>query len=261
MRFSRGFKDGLPIALGYLPVSFAYAMRSISLGFPAWFPILVSATNFSGMGQVAGTNLIAQDATLGLLFATMLIINIRYMLMSISVSQHLAPRFPPWQRAIVAFGLTDENYALAMRRPQKLTFAYFFGLMSCSFSGWLGGTVLGVGLNAVLAQVLVGETGTQIYTIVTSAFGISLYAMFVAIIVPPARDDRPTLLLVLLTIAASCLFYFIPPLHRLPAGVDLIVCSVVCTAVVSLLFPHESATEDEQKEEKSAQTDRREEKQ
>lgn len=243
MRFTRGLKDGLPISLGYVPVAFAYAIQAVDKGFPPWFPILVSATNFTGTGQFAGTNLIAAGASLAVLLATMLVINIRYALMSISIAQKLESGFPLWKRLIVAFGVTDENYAVAVRQPHKLSFPYLLGLMGCSFCGWLGGTALGAGLNSLLSAVLVGETGSAYYTIIMSAFNISLYAMFVAIVVPPARGDGKLLLLVLLSAAASCLFYFVPALHSLPAGLDIIICSVVCTAAVALLFPH--AEEDE----------------
>ena len=92
MRFTRGLKDGLPIALGYVPVAFAFAIRAVDQGFPAWFPVLVSATNFTGTGQFLGTDLIAAGASLAVLFATMLIINIRYLLMSVSLAQNWAAK-------------------------------------------------------------------------------------------------------------------------------------------------------------------------
>ena len=133
MRFTRGLKDGLPISLGYVPVAFAYAIQAVDKGFPPWFPILVSATNFTGTGQFAGTNLIAAGASLAVLLATMLVINIRYALMSISIAQKLESGFPLWKRLIVAFGVTDENYAVAVRQPHKLSFPYLLGLMGCSF--------------------------------------------------------------------------------------------------------------------------------
>ena len=236
MRFSRGLRDGLPIALGYVPVAFAYAMGAVAQGFPAWFPILVSATNFTGTGQFAGTNLIAAGASLAVLFATMLVINIRYALMSVSLSQKLDGRFPLWKRLIVSFGVTDENYAVAMQQPKKLNFSYLMGLMGCSFAGWLGGTALGAGMSELLSALLTGDAAAW-YDILMSAFNISLYAMFVAIVIPPARGDKKVLLLVALSIAGSCLFYFVPVLHSLPSGVDIIVVSVVCTAVLAFLFP------------------------
>ena len=250
MNYTRGLKDGLPIALGYVPVAFAYAIRAVSLGFPAWFPILVSASNFTGTGQVAGTDLIAEGANMGLLFATMLIINIRYSLMSVSIAQKLEPNFPVWKRAIVSFGVTDENYAVAVRQPHRLTFPYLMGLMSCSFFGWLGGTALGAALSALLGRLLEDATGAQFYSMIMDAFSISLYAMFIAIILPPSRDDRHILLPLAATIALSWLFYFLPVLKDLPSGVNIIVCSIVCTVAVSLLFPR---TEKEDGSEERAQ--------
>ena len=253
MKFTRGLRDGLPIALGYAPVAFSYAVQAAGNGFPFWFPILVSATNFTGTGQFAGTNLIAAGAGFLLLFATMLIINIRYTLMSVSLSQKLGQDFPLWKRAIVAFGVTDENYAVAIRQPQQLTFVYLLGLMGCSFCGWLGGTALGAGTSSLLNTLLVGETGEAYYTMIMSALNISLFAMFVAIIVPPARGDRKLLLLVALSAAASCVFYFIPALAALPAGLDIIICSLACTAVIAFVFPH--APEDEPKNGEQAEGD------
>lgn len=253
MNFVRGLKDGLPIALGYMPVAFAYAIRAISQGFPAWFPILISATNFTGTGQVAGTDLIAAGANIGLLFATMLIINIRYTLMSVSIAQKLEPNFSLWKRAVISFGVTDENYAVAVRQPHKLTFPYLAGLMLCSFCGWLGGTMLGAALSTLLGQLLAGETGARFYSMIMDAFSISLYAMFIAIIVPPARDDKHVLLLLAITIVLSCIFYFVPVLQELPSGINIIVCSVICTVLLSLLFPHKE-TEDSMPNESSDDT-------
>lgn len=243
MRFRRGIKDGLPIALGYLPVAFAYAIRAVDEGFPIWFPILVSGTNFTGTGQFIGTDLIAAGTSAAVLFATMLIINVRYALMSVSLSQKTGGGFPLWQRAILALGVTDENYAVAVRQPKTLTFSYLLGLMSCSFCGWLGGTLLGAGTSTFLSAVLTGETGAAYYRMIMSAFNISLYAMFVAIIVPPARDDKPVLLLVVSSVAFSCIFYFVPVLQNLPEGLEIVLCSVFCTVIVALLFPHKPETD------------------
>ena len=236
MKFTRGLKDGLPIALGYLSVAFAYAVQAVNTGFPFWFPILVSATNFTGTGQFVGTNLIAAGANLAMLVATLLVINIRYTLMSFALAQKLEDEFSLWKRAIVAFGVTDENFAVAVRQPYKLTFPYLLGLMSCSFCGWLGGTALGAGMSELLELLLTGGAHVY-YEMLMSALGIALYAMFVAIVLPPSREDLHILLLVLLSVAASCVFYFVPALADLPAGLNIILCSVACTAVIAALFP------------------------
>ncbi len=225
MRFTNGLKDGLPIALGYVSVAFAYAISAMSAGFPAWFPVLVSFTNFTGTGQFAGTNLIAAGAGVLEIAATMLVINIRYTLMSVSLSQKLDSGVKLWQRSVLALGVTDENYAVAIRSPKRLNFSYLSGLMLCSFCGWVGGTALGALLGDILPEALM------------NALGIALFAMFVAIILPAARDDKKVLLLVALSTAASCLFYFTPVLDRLSDGWVIIICSVVCTAAVAFLFP------------------------
>ena len=151
MKFTNGLKDGLPIALGYISVAFAYAISAINAGFPFWFPILVSVTNFTGTGQFAGTNLIAAGAGILELITTMLVINIRYTLMSVSLSQKMGGGFPLWQRALLSFGVTYENYAVAIRSPKQLTFGYLTGPMCCSFCGWVGGTALGAALGAFAA--------------------------------------------------------------------------------------------------------------
>lgn len=233
MRLKRGIKDGIPIALGYFSVSFAYAVLARKTGFPIWFPILVSATNFTGTGQFVGTELIAAGAAIAELFSAMLIINIRYTLMSLSLSQKMGSDFPLWQRAIIAFGVTDENYAVAIRQPQKLTMSYLLGLMGCSFAGWVGGTVCGAALGDVFPPSLM------------SAFGIALYAMFVAIIIPPSRSDKSVLFLVCISTAASCLFYFTPVLNTLSEGWVIIIASVFCTTIAALLFPRKEPASDQ----------------
>ena len=157
--------------------------------------------------------------------ATMLVINIRYTLMSVSLSQKLDSGVKLWQRSVLALGVTDENYAVAIRSPKRLNFSYLLGLMLCSFCGWVGGTALGALLGDILPEALM------------NALGIALFAMFVAIILPAARDDKKVLLLVALSTAASCLFYFTPVLDRLSDGWVIIICSVVCTAAVAFLFP------------------------
>lgn len=236
MKFLRGVKDGIPIALGYVSVAFAYGVLAREKNFPLWFPVLVSITNFTGTGQAAGTDLIAAGAHILELFTTMLIINIRYTVMSLSLSQKMGAGFPLWQKLIVAYGVTDENFAVAIRQPQKLTFSYLTGLMSCSFFGWIFGTLLGAALGDIFPAALM------------SAFGIALSAMFVAIIVPPMRGSRSILLLVLISVAASCAFWFIPVLNRIPSGWTIIICSVICTAVISVLFPHVTKDEADGKE-------------
>lgn len=235
MKFIRGVKDGIPIALGYLSVSFAYAVLAREKGFPLWFPILISLTNFTGTGQAIGTDLIALGASILELFTTMLIINIRYTVMSLSLSQKMEG-FPLWQRFIVAFGVTDENFGVAIQQKKKLTFKYLLGLICCSFFGWLLGTTLGAVLGDIFPATLM------------SAFGIALSAMFVAIIIPPTKESKSILILVAISIALSCVFYFVPYLNKVPSGWTIIICSIICTCIISAIFPHTEQTEETKSE-------------
>lgn len=225
LTFSAGLRGGAPIALGYLSVSFAFGMTAVSKGFPLWAPALISITNFTGTGQFAGADLIAARAGLFELAFTLLIINLRYLLMSLSLSQRLAPGVGLSKRLAIAFGNTDEIFAVAMQQEGALNFTYMLGLIISSYSGWVGGTILGSCASHLLPASL------------CSALGIAVHAMFIAIIVPPARKYRPVLRIVAIAVAMSCLFYWLPLLNRLSGGWAIIICGVISSAYGAYFFP------------------------
>lgn len=225
MRFRLGCRDGLPIMLGYLTVSFTFGVSCVAKGFAWWMPVFCSLTNFTGTGQFAGMDLIAAAGSVLELIATMLVINARYALMAISLGQKLDPKVRGWQRLLIAFGLTDENYAVAMRRPETVTFPYYAGVMSVSFAGWVVGTLLGALAGNILPESLL------------SAFGIALYGMFIAIVIPPVRTSKAIGVVVLSSIALSCLFYYTPGLNKLSSGWAVIICGIVGAIIGAVLFP------------------------
>lgn len=225
LTFGKGVKDGLPIALGYLSVSFAFGMIAVQKGLPVWSPIVISLTNFTGTGQFAGADLLAAGAAFTEIAFTLLIINLRYLLMSLSLSQRLSPKMTLWGRLAVAFGNTDEIYAVAMQQGRELNFRYMMGLILCSYSGWILGTALGAFASSFLP------------TAVRSALGIALYAMFIAIILPAAKTSKPILRVVLISVVISCIFYYVPLLNTLSKGWVIIICGVVSSAVGAALFP------------------------
>lgn len=234
--FQQGAKEAFPIALGYLWVSFAYGILSIEKGFPLWFPIAISLTNFTGSGQFVGTDLLSKGVLWSELFTSMLIVNVRYSLMSLSLSQKLENKVSLFQRFLIAFGVTDENFALAVSQKEKLNFSYLMGLMLCSFSGWVGGTLLGATSGQILPPVLL------------SSLGIALFAMFVAIIIPPATQSKPIAFLILISLLLSLFFSFTPGIKKISPGWVLIGGSLFCTALISLLFPIETTDQSPQKE-------------
>ncbi len=223
--FLRGARDGLPICFGYLSVAFAYGIHSIEGGLPVWAALTASLTNFTSAGQVAGTDLILAGATLFEIAVTLFLINLRYALMSLSLSQKLDPGMSVLERAALAFGNTDEVFAVAMRRPGVLTTPYLAGLIFTPYVGWCLGTLFGATAAGLMPAV------------VRSALGLAIYGMFLAIILPEARANRAVALVALVSAAVSCLFACLPLLRRLSAGWVIIIASVAASSLGAFLFP------------------------
>lgn len=233
LTFSRGLRDGLPIALGYISVAFAFGILAVEKGLPAWSPILISVTNFTGTGQFAGIDLIAAMASFAEIAFTLIIINLRYLLMSLSLSQRLEPGMGLGKRMAIAFGITDEIFAVAIQKESLLGGKYLAGLILSSYSGWVGGTVLGALASSLLPASLL------------SALGIALYAMFIAIIIPPARSSRPVALVILIAVCLSCLFRYVPFLSGLSSGWVIIISGLVSALIGTFLFPMQEDKEEE----------------
>lgn len=221
--FIKGFKTGLPVCLGYAPVSFAFAV-SLAGQLPWHVILLFSLSNFTSAGQAAGSSLMVQGAPLPEMGLTVLLINLRYMLMSLSLSQKMH-RIPWYKRMILANGVTDEVFFLAAQQPGDVSGSFFTGLALGPYLGWCGGTLGGVLLGSVLPAAL------------TSALGISLYAMFIAIIVPPAKKSRPVAVTVLLAVAFACVLRYVPVLKDIPSGWALIIAALAASVLAALLFP------------------------
>lgn len=226
--FKTGFFDGLPIGLGYISVSFTFGMMAVEKGMPAWAAILISFTNLTSAGQFAGLDVIAASGSMIEMALVQLVINLRYALMSLSWSQRLGPEFNLIKRMIIAYADTDEVFAVSSARAaggKRLRFVYMVGLMIMPVIGWTGGTVIGALASAILPDA------------VRSALGLAIYGMFIAIIVPPARDHRSVAVVVLSAVAVSCLFHFVPVLKRLSTGFVIIICGIGASALGAWFFP------------------------
>jgi 4-azaleucine resistance transporter AzlC len=223
-RFWEGFRYGLPVTLGYLPVSFAFAVTVTARGLPWYVALMISLTNFTSAGQAAGGDLMLTGAPLPEVGVTVFVINIRYMLMSMSLSQRLTG-MPLWKKLLLANGVTDEIFFLAMQKEGRLSGWFFAGLAAGPYGGWVLGTLLGALLGAALPPSL------------SSALGIALYAMFIAIVVPPAKKSRPIALATLIAVGLSCLFRYVPGLRLIPSGWALILAAVAASALLALRYP------------------------
>lgn len=223
--FIEGFKDGVPIALGYLSVSFSIGIMALASGLSVFQSAFMSLTNVTSAGQFAGITVIAAGGTLLELILTQVIINLRYALMSLSLSQKLSEKMPLWQRLVIAFANTDEIFAVAMGHAKSLTFSYMVGLQSLPIIGWVSGTVLG----AAAGQVLPPAIG--------SALSVALYGMFIAIVVPAAAKIRPVLWVAVMAAVFSCAIYYLPLFSGISAGISIIICTILASVIGALFFP------------------------
>ena len=223
--FTMGIRQGVPVGLGYFSVSFGFGALASAQGLRALDATLISLTNLTSAGQFAGLTLILASAGLWEMVLTQLVINSRYALMSLALSQRMGQKIGLLPRLLIAFLNTDEIFALAMARPAPLTTPFLLGLGIVPLLGWTGGTLCGALAGSVLPESL------------RMALGVMLYGMFIAIVVPPARKERPLLLCALLALACSSAFAWLPALRRLSPGISIVICTVAAAAVCAWLFP------------------------
>ena len=223
--YRQGVSTGVPVGLGYFSVSFGFGAMAVSQGVKALDATLISLTNLTSAGQFAGLTVIVAAATLWEMILTQLIINSRYALMSLALSQRMGQRIGFLPRLAIAFFNTDEIFALAMARTEPLTVPFLLGLGTLPIVGWTGGTLSGALAGSVLPPSI------------QAALGVMLYGMFIAIVVPPAKKEKEIFAAVLLALVCSCLFAWVPALKTVSAGLAIVICTVAATALCAVLFP------------------------
>ena len=225
LTFRKGLTDGIPIALGYLSVSFSFGILCAKGGMRILGAILISLTNLTSAGQLAGVGIMFALGSLSEMALAQLIINLRYSLMSISLSQKADDSFNTLRRMIVAFGVTDEIYAVASSQKGLINPRYMYGLMLLPIVGWTGGTALG----AIAGDMLPAD--------MVNALGIALYAMFIAIVLPPATKSRGVLVCALISAAISCIIAYVPVFSFISGGFAIIICAILAAVAAAILFP------------------------
>ena len=223
--FTKGLAHGIPIALGYLSVSFGFGIVAVGLDISALSAVLISLTNLTSAGQAAGIEIIAAAGTLIEMALTQFVINLRYALMGFSLTQKLDSSFTTPKRLLLSFGITDEVYAVAISQDGKISAAYMAGLITLPILGWTSGTLLG----AVAGQLLP--------KIIADAMGIVLYGMFVAIFLPASRKDKRVLAVVLIAAVCSILFEYV--LTFVSGGFAVILSALVAAVLGAIFFPIE----------------------
>ncbi len=226
LKLKEGIKDGLPIGLGYLPVAFAFGVQASLLQVPLFITLLISMTNLTSAGQLAGLNVIATLGTFIHIILTQLVINSRYFLMSITLSQKVDSSFTTGKRLFLSAFITDEIFVVASSKRKPINVKYFYGLILLPYVGWALGTLLGA------------IAGNLLPLFIANALGIALYAMFIAIIIPPMTKDFGVCFAVVLSAIVSCCFYYFIPTFKVDSsGIAIITTAIISSIICALLFP------------------------
>ena len=225
VKFKKGISDGLPICFGYFAVAFAFGIFAVESGMSVVQSLLISMTNVTSAGQLAAVPVIAGGGTLIELAVAQFVINLRYSLMSLSLSQKIDKNVTLKQRLAISFGITDEIFAVSVRQPRDLTAVYMAGLILTPVLGWTLGTTAGAVATSFMPKIL------------SESMGIALYAMFIAIVIPPARENKKILPGILLSVLLSLAFTYLPYLSRLSGGWVIIIITLVVSAVMATFFP------------------------
>ncbi len=229
--FLKGITDGLPICFGYLSVAFAFGIFAVGSGLTAFQAIFISMANVTSAGQLAAVPIMTAGGTFIELAVSQIVINMRYALMSVSLSQKLGRSVRMADRLVIAFVNTDEVFAVASGKYGTVGRRYMYGLILTPFLGWTSGTIIG----AVAGNILPAS--------VISALGIAIYGMFVAIVVPVVKKNKSTALCVMCAVMLSCLFKYVPVLSVIPGGFSIIICAVIASGLFAYIAPVEQEVE------------------
>ena len=224
-QFRYGLKDGVPIGLGYLAVSFTFGIMARGAGLDTWQAVAMSFTNLTSAGQFAALGIIQAGAPFVEMAVAQLIINLRYCLMSCSLSQKLESGIPSFHRFLMAYGVTDEIFGVSVCRPGMLSPFYNYGLICVAVPGWTLGTLLGAISGDLLPARLL------------SALNVALYGMFLAVVIPPAKGNRILTGVILASMALSFLFTRIPALDHISSGFKIIIITIMIAGAAAILFP------------------------
>ena len=223
--YVKGLRHGVPIALGYFAVSFALGIQAKRVGLSAFQATLFSALCNASAGEYAGFTVMAANAPYIEMVIITLIVNARYMLMSATLSQKIDPGLSLQHRLRMGYCVTDEIFGASATVPGTLNPYYTYGLATSALSFWALGTCMGV----ILGNIFPAK--------VSAALSISLYGMFLAIIIPPARKNKVILGFVVIAMLCSYGASILPVIGALSEGTRIILLTLVLSLAAALLFP------------------------
>jgi 4-azaleucine resistance transporter AzlC len=223
--FRKGLNDGIAIALGYLSVSFTFGLIAVSGGISTTQAVLISFLWLTSAGQFAGLDIMIAGGSLIELALSQVVINLRYSLMSISLSQKADETLNIPSRLLIGYGITDEIFAVAMSKNKTVGRTYMAGLLLLPVLGWTLGTLLGALIGNVIPPLL------------SESLGIAIYAMFLAIIIPPAKEEKGVVAVLITAVIGSCLIYYTPLSKVITSGFKVIIMGILASVVGAVFFP------------------------
>lgn len=224
----KGFRAGLPIGLGYFSVSIGFGLLCVRGGLSIGQAVIISMANLTSAGQLAGVGVMLSAGTLFEMVATQLVINMRYALMGVAMSQKMTEGINLPHRFGIASFITDEIFAVSMSQPEALKKPFLYGLFILPYIGWASGTFIGAAAGAVMPDVI------------RNGMGMLIYGMFLAILIPPARESVPIRAVVVLSAVCGCALHWLPGLH-ISSGFAVIVCAVVASCYCAVRYPVKEA--------------------
>lgn len=222
---AKGVRDAIPVFMGYFAVAFSLGIAAGNVGFNAFQGFLLSVTSVSSSGEYAGILLYSESAGYIELAVMVLIANARYLLMSCAVSQKFAPGAGLIQRLIIGFGLTDEMFGLAIMTPGYLRPSYMYAAIATSVSGWALGTILGVIVGNILPPVF------------AEAMNVAIFAMFLAIVIPPGKKNPPVLAAVAASFATGLAANYAPLFSDMASGTRVMIFTVIIASAAAIIAP------------------------
>ena len=223
--FLSGLKSGVPIGLGYFAVSFSLGLAAREVGLNWLQGFLASLFTIASAGEYAAFKVIGANSSYIAMAIAILVANCRYMLMSCSMSQRVHPQLKPIHRVGMGMFITDEIFAVSIAQRGYLNPYFTYGTAASSVIPWSVGTALGVIAGNLLPANIV------------TALSASLYGMFIAIVIPPAKKDRVLAGLVILSYIVSFAVSRISLFSFMSEGTRIIVLTIVLAGIAAVLFP------------------------
>ena len=231
--FREGFIDGFPIGLGYFAVAFSLGILARKANFDPLQGFINSLLNHASAGEYAVYTVASAAAGFFEMAIMTLVVNARYLLMSTALSQKFDEKTSMIHRILVGFTVTDELFAITIKRPGFINPMYNYGAFLIAAVCWSMGTSCGIVAGELMPASIV------------SALSVALYGMFLACIMPEARKHRIVAVLIgvsfILSYVANRMEFF----KNISAGTKTIILTVVIASVAAILFPHPEVEDDD----------------